>query len=314
MGEAVRPFRQFAECARAGCGEVFEIDPRAPHKRYHSDKCKFAAWYAVNAERHIKRTTARTLARRRAANTNDEPKRNPWLLGAPAYGTHLPGGFLELYSDTPLKWPLEHRNLRGLHGAISAIADEGHDPEVPKFVLIPWHRGIGWGVYFMGDDTLERMKSTRHQMRLYEQVLDVRFGSAIRPKAPVVEKRGRRRLRIDTITPVCTRHDGVSHLRASGPNLLNTMCAWLPRRVGVEIGPDDARLEIVENETRAAHVQMGGKYGTVSGWTGSLVVETNAVAEWLLRVAEVIGLGGQCARGFGRIKVTALESAQKGHG
>lgn len=308
MGEAAETFRQFVVCARPGCEQTFELDPRFPGKKYHSKDCCFRAWYAENSARHIKNTVERAAKRRQTARA----KPDPWQFAAPAYDTHMPGGFLEMHSDTPLKWPLEHRNLRGLHGAITALSDEGHDPLMPRFALVPWYRGMGWGVYFMGSDALDRLKGTRHQMRLYEQVLDVRFGGAIRLKAPTVEKRGRRRLRIDTVTPVCTRTERIAHQRASGPNLLSTMCAWLPRRLGLEIGEDAARLEIIENDTRAAHVPMGGKYGTVSGWEGSLVIECNAPAEWLLRAAEVIGLGGQCARGFGRIKVSALDSAQKG--
>lgn len=96
----------------------------------------------------------------------------------------------------------------------------------------------------------------------------------------------------------------MAHQRASGPNLLSTLCAWLPRRLGLQLGADDARLEIVENETRAAHLTLGGKYGTVSGFDGWMVVECNAVGEWLLRVAETMGLGGRVAFGLGRIVVS----------
>lgn len=254
------------------------------------------------------RLAVRERSRAWAAEHRGVSRRQPWLYGAPVYDAHLPGAGLELFSDAPLKWPLEHRNVRGLHGAISTLLDEGHDPCVPRFSLVPWHRGIGWGVYLDRAEQVERLAGTRHSVRVYEQVIELRVGGAMRVKAPIVSRRGRRRLRIDTLTPVCTREaGGIAHVRASGPNLLSTLCAWLPRRLGVFLGDDDARLGLVTNDTHTAHVPLGGKYGTVSGWTGNLVVECNAVVEWLLRAAETLGLGGRVAFGFGRIRVSSAE-------
>lgn len=234
-------------------------------------------------------------------------RREPWLYGPPIYPAYLPGGGLELYAETPLKWPLEHRNVRGLHGAVSGLIGEGHDPSTPRFSLVPWHRGIGWGLYVDSAEALSRLAGTHHSVRIYEQVVSVRIGGAIRIKAPVVGRRGRRKLRVDALTPVCTRETGGStHLRANGPNLLSTLCAWLPRRLGLVLADDDARLDLLAHETHVARVPIGSKYGTVSGWTGHLTVECNAVAEWLLRAAETLGLGGRVAFGFGRIRVQQI--------
>lgn len=280
-----------------------DFAPKAPGQRFCQDACRASAAADGRATSSAYRRAIRRRCAEWAVEHRGVTKRNPWLLGQPVCETHLPGGFLEIHSETPLKWALEHRNVRGLHGVLTGLTGEHHDT-LPRFALVPWSRGLGWGVYLCEDGLLNQLAGTRHCVRLYEQQIEVRFGGKVRIKAPVVEKRGRRRLRIDTITPAVVRNANVSPGNASAPVLLNTLCAWLPRRVGVAIGDDDARLIVIESDTRVEHVDLGGKFGRVSGWVGSVVVECNAVAHWLLRVAEIVGFGGRCAYGFGRIKVS----------
>lgn len=300
MTAASPRIRQFADCAY--CGQTFEI--RAPGQRFDSDACRDAAKHAKTSTSPQYRLSVRQRCRAWAAERRGCKTPQPWLYGPPVFESHLPGGGLEMFADTPLKWPLEHRNVRGLHGAITALTGD-HDQLLPRFSLIPWNRGIGWSVYMDDLATARELAGTRHESRIYEQTITLRFGGLVRIKAPMIEQRGRRRLRVDCVTPVCTRETGgVAHQRASGPNLLNTLCAWLPRRLGIDLGPDDARLEIVQNDTHAAHLPLGGKFGTVSGWDGSLVVDCNAVAEWLLRAGETIGIGGRVAFGMGRVCVS----------
>jgi len=80
------------------------------------------------------------------------------------------------------------------------------------------------------------------------------------------------------------------------------MATWLPDRLGTSVC--NAELRLVERHTEARHVPIGGKYGTVSGWVGYVILDCNAPAYWLLKAAETLGLGGRTAFGFGRIKVT----------
>lgn len=69
-------------------------------------------------------------------------------------------------------------------------------------------------------------------------------------------------------------------------------------------GPSEATMALLERGTHPEWTQMGGKYGATAGFTGHLIVECNAVTEWLLRCCETIGLGGKTAFGFGRVRVT----------
>jgi hypothetical protein len=294
-------FRQFADCE--WCRTTFPI--KAPGQRFCQDACRYKARESQRCTSPEYRIKNRQRCAAWAAEKRNVKERNPWLLGQPIYGAHLPGGFLEMHINQPLRWPIELRNVRGLHGALTGLTGP-HHPTDPRFAIVPWHTGVGWGVYMADDALLTQFAGTRHAVRLWDHGRELHFGGKIRLKAPHVAKRGHRKIRIDAITPVCTRtmQSRVTYQRASGPNLLSTLCAWLPRRLSVEFGPDDGRLEIVENDSHPDAVHAGGKYGAIGGWTGSIVVDCNAPVEWLLRCAEVVGLGGRCAFGFGRIRVT----------
>jgi hypothetical protein len=58
---------------------------------------------------------------------------------------------------------------------------------------------------------------------------------------------------------------------------------------------------------------FGGKYsrgptrpGWVQGWEGTLVIEANRDAAWLLAAAEQVGYGGMTAHGLGRVAVEVV--------
>jgi CRISPR/Cas system endoribonuclease Cas6 (RAMP superfamily) len=107
------------------------------------------------------------------------------------------------------------------------------------------------------------------------------------------------------VTPVVIRNSGErTHILPTAGNILSTLCVWLPRRLGLELPQDAATLQVLERHTQEQWTQMGEKYGRQGGFVGWLVVDTNAVGHWLLKVAEGIGLGGKTAFGFGRIRVS----------
>jgi hypothetical protein len=66
-------------------------------------------------------------------------------------------------------------------------------------------------------------------------------------------------------------------------------------------------MTLVDAQTEREEVLLRGKVGPVRGWSGSVVVETNAVGRWLLECAgRGLGLGGRTAFGFGRVRVECL--------
>lgn len=252
-------------------------------------------------------------ARRYAVIRGRAPRRQPWLLGAPIAGAFLPGGGCEIFVDPAPKWPMTHRSIRGLHGALTAILDIGHHDRFPNFALLPWSRGtLGWGVYFRTTEGM-RLAGRAWNGTLWDRPTQFRFGPLVRPRAPAVTKRGRQRVAIETITPVCIKatmhldHDKGCRYRLvpTSDSLRSALGQQFAARVGVRPVDDDAIcLTVIEHSTDVVHTQIGDKFGDVPGWMGRVVVEVNAVARWMLEAAaRGPGLGSRVGFGFGRIQV-----------
>lgn len=263
----------------------------------------------VERLREVPAQLERNRERNRAwcATNRNVSERNAWLLGSPAFGTHLPGGGFELHVSPPPKWAVELRNTRGLHGMVTALMGIPHHPTIPQFTLTPWPNDFGWGIYSQHGDVMGRLAGREHEAVLFDRRVVVRCGPLVRVRTPVVAKRGRRRLRIDAITPVLVReNESAMHTHPTAENMHSTLDAWLPRRLGLESFKDDLKLELIERSTEPATVATGGKFGSARGWTGSVIVETNAIGHWLLEVGARIGVGGRVALGMGRIRVSEV--------
>ncbi|HEU5276812.1 MAG TPA: CRISPR system precrRNA processing endoribonuclease RAMP protein Cas6 [Xanthobacteraceae bacterium] len=284
-----------------------------------SAKCRLARRARQDQEREASRERTPSVAavlRTRAtcaswaAEHRGVKRQNPWLSGPPPYHLHLPGAAMSVsYRPLP-QWPIELRNTPGLHGALTAILGQPHRPRFPNFALIPHGERIGehWGVYWFTAAGL-RLANGTFSGALFDRPTEFRFGPTWRFKAPQIEKRGRRRLRIDAVTPVLMRSDGVMWcVRPTGKHLLASLIGDFVQR----LSPSDdwtkwvrehARVDTIEIETQPTWIPFGGHFGEASGWTGSVTVETNAVGHWLLVAAERMGLGSRTALGCGRIRV-----------
>jgi hypothetical protein len=216
------------------------------------------------------------------------------------------------------KWPLELRNARGLHGALTSLRDKSHD-RYPAWSLSPWM--LGWGVYVADLTEARAWASHGFNLALWDRPTTICFGPLLRLKAPVPPRRGRSRVRIDAITPIVTRSMGGTNpctcpTNATLRGALNGELIYRlsPTHRHDAPGEDEwtkwvrsrVQIEIVARHTEPAHTPMGGKYGSIAGWQGYVVVDVNAVALWLLLATErAMGFGGRVAFGFGRIRVTA---------
>ena len=272
---------------------------------------RFTAWYAkpINVETHRDKSLVRKATAHGAIISTAETSRQPWLLAAPAYGSHLPGGGLEIAISPPPKWPLDHRNVRALHGLLTGLIDEPHGANVPGFSLVPWPVKSGWGVYLRDDAHAARLAGKVFRGGLFGREVEISFSTTRRIRAPQIAKRGRVLVRIDALTPVCIRNGGGSttYTAPIASNLLSAIVQSFPQRLGlVGLDPAAVLLEIVERHTEPATVHLGGKFGSIRGWTGHVIVEANAVARWLLACAGLIGLGGRTALGFGRVRVSEV--------
>jgi hypothetical protein len=253
---------------------------------------------------------ARGRERNRAwcATNRSVRNRNAWLLGAPPFALHLPGGGFELHVSPAPQWPIVLRNTRALHGLVTQLLGIGHHPTIPGFTLVPWPTAFGWAVYSQHD--VSGVAGREHAGQLFDREVVVRCGPYARVRAPVIARRGRRVLRVDAVTPVlvrCGDHRApATYTAPTAANLHSTLDAWLPRRIGVESFGGDLCLSLLSREVQPTLVATGGKFGDTRGWVGHVVVETNAVGHWLLELAARIGLGGRVALGFGRVRVSAV--------
>lgn len=244
---------------------------------------------------------ARERNARWCAERRNCKRRNPWLFGAFPYYRHLPGGALPM-RITPMPEKVTFAHSRHVHGMISHLSG-AHHPTIPEFALIPWQSG--WAVYFRDAERAVTLAGKTRSVRLWDRDASVAFGPLHQIKAPVVTKRGRMRVRVDAISPICIRESGFGMYTAPTADVLRSCLeAWQARRVDVRCPEGHLKLELISRETQPATTDLGGKFGSVRGWVGHVVVEVNAPALWLLLVAERIGFGGRVAFGFGRIRVS----------
>lgn len=254
-----------------------------------------------------------------AAKHRNSTDAQPWLRGAPAFRAHLPGAGLSMWIH-PLPGALTIERTRALHGLVTELLDAPHGQE-PDFSLVPWPVGCGWGVYVNNEQVIERLASrTFEGQRFFDRVVTVKFSAPIRLKTPSVSKLGRRRVVIDTVTPVVIRSMGttVARSKPTALNLVSTLTRNLARRLGLShrrdgkeidgLAAEDVPMDIVRDDTFFEPYRYA-KLGPVTGWEGRVVVDTNATGEWLLRCAAAgLGLGGRTAFGFGRVRVSDAET------
>lgn len=274
-----------AECVRKRDRERHAMTPERIQR--NRDRC--AAWYAGKAK----------------------AKRSPWLLGAPIVPTHLPGGGLEVHI-VGLSHAIEHRHASALHGLITACLNRGHERTDPVFTLMPWPSGCGWGLYVWTDEDAAKLAGREMPGRIFDREVTVRFSPLRKLRSPVVTKRGRRKLVIDTITPVTITSYGKKVLRSvpTGESLRGTLSDAWRKRLGVALPDGDVCIEVLGHNTELERLPLGKKLRLVPGWSGRVVVECNAVGEWLLRAASLVGMGGRLGYGFGRVRARVLQDGE----
>lgn len=245
--------------------------------------------------------------------------RKHWVAATPPFGAYLPGGVTSVTFDPRPRWPMQLRNARGLHGAITTLLDRGHG-RWPAWALFPC--ADGWSIYWSRDEDASRFASKRIQGALWDEPTVFGFGPLFRMRVPSGPSLGRRkrRLRIDAITPIVTRSSGgkTPCVRPTDDTIRGSLDGELlyrlsPTHSDASPGQDAwtqwtrprVMVHIVEHGSEPVYTDCGGPLRQVAGWQGHVIVEANAVAHWLLTLCERgIGLGGRTAYGFGRIRVT----------
>lgn len=227
-----------------------------------------------------------------------------WMDDAPPFDRWLPGGRITIKIQPAPRWPLQVRNARLLHGAVSQIlgaSGVGHDSRVPVFSLAP--HGPTWSLVTTLPEVVAVLAGGHHVSAIARQRCILSFGHVERVAAPIVAP-GPRRLVVRAVTPVVLRRARSGGEKANHPTPDTLACAIGPQfaeRFGLP--PLRKRIELPHGDVSIERVPHGGKFGDAWGWVGWIEVLCNAPAAFLLRLAETHGLGARVALGCGRIEV-----------
>lgn len=255
---------------------------------------------------------------------------DPWAAPSPPAALHLLGAWRELVFDPAPRVPLPHSQALTVHGIVSHAVGRDHDRTRADFVLAQARVPSGWGVYFVDGADARRMScAPMPGLHLDGRPWRICFGPGVVVPKVLPVAPGRYAVRLTTLTPVVIRRtvDGktlvrvaptAASIRASLTGLEFLLRAGLatttpPAWVGdlcVVMGRHDTRRQSLDTHGHW-HTSDETGHGRVVGWQGDVDLVVNAVGLYLLRVAEVVGLGGRVAVGFGQVRVTPGQAASE---
>lgn len=239
-----------------------------------------------------------------------------WLAEPPAYDAFFKGGACEVRVEPrPQRWGFYA--LGDLHGMVSSILGDSGVPHHPRFPMFTVSMdGIGRPTLILADDECAALVANgRFPIEVNRRPGKVIVGPLRRLRTPTVFGRGQRIIRIHSESPVVVRrtvrkrepgHQGAYHTTPTSENMASTIGTQFCERLGLGLDTNNAEVELIDKQTRGVKVYTSTKVKLTWGWEGTVTLRVNAPAEWLFRAAEVIGLGGRTAYGFGRIRVEGM--------
>ena len=254
-----------------------------------------------------------------------------WTQECPAYVGHLPGCAMRMswvdYPDYPVT--LTHSKI--LHGALSKIIGEDHGRNQRAFALSPAESGQDWWVHWHSAKS-EALAGKTARVRVGEKDLRVRFGQAMRLKAPPRFAPGAYTVTLSTLTPLVIVNGSFDEgakkrtrlcTLPSADSIISSLVAEYSQRLRmVEIDASMLRAELIQSYGRVESIRTTSShlicpvagFGYISGWHGTIKLRVNAPMRWLLECAARTGLGSKRGYGFGRIKIiessTQAEAAE----
>lgn len=272
--------------------------------RFCSDACRGRDYRS----RHPQYVTAiRERARRWATLHRNTRGYNIWLRGPPPYVGTLPGGVCQIDIAPDPQWPVALRNARALHGVLTSLLGNPHS-RFPAWTLRQdASTRSGWAVHWIDPDGLA-LSGRAHPVSLFNEDRVLYLSNARPVPAPRIERRGHRLIRVDAVSPVViqTADRTISRAVPEASHIVSTLHVVLAARLGLSISKEEICIRLEHRETAQEWTDCGGKYGSVPGFVGHMVLDCNAAAAWLLYAAQALGLGGRCAFGFGQIAVTEV--------
>lgn len=202
-----------------------------------------------------------------------------------------------------------HRDATMMHGIISTLHGQDHTSQIPLFAL--HHHDGDWHVIMQGARPVWMADKASWPVLANGRPVSLSpVGIRELELPPISAARGR--VVLSTLTPVVmTAKD---HTRSCVAPDLGHMTRAIQRvSDGLGLGVDCERmggLEMVSSAVIGTRTVIGGhvsrgtaERGAVIGWVGSMVLDCSPMALWVLRCAEIVGMGGLKAYGFGRIRI-----------
>jgi len=238
-------------------------------------------------------------------------ERTVWQIDSPSI-EHLPITAVRLYGALEPQWHSVYAYR--VFSAITRAINVPHRPNVPTHCVIH-ERGSWWALLW--PEALDALPPrfrfvTRHRSGFTDREW-IRVGKErYRLRAPLPVEAGQYRVRLVLLTPLAVRAS------SRGPNKrirtddlvdLRGPLSAVSNRAGNYLHESLLHAQVLARDTHTIDTELGGhvtrsdEHGKGTALVGSLVIECNAPALWLLRCAERIGLGSDTSRGFGRVRL-----------
>lgn len=240
-----------------------------------------------------------------------------WMAEPPPYDAYFQGGACEI-SVTPRPRTWGFYALGKLHGMVSTVMGDSGVPHHPRFPMFTVSLdGMGRPLLILSDNEgASVVANGRFPVEVDRRPGFLTVGPLRRLRTPTVFGRGPRIIRIHSESPVVVRrtvrkqmpgHQGGYHTTPTSENMAATIGSQFCERLGLGLAHHNTEVELLSNNTRGVKTYTNEKVRLTWGWEGTVTLRVNAPAEWLFRCAEVLGLGGRTAYGFGRVRVEARQ-------
>ena len=200
-----------------------------------------------------------------------------------------------------------HRDATMMHGVLSRLFGLDHSKGRPNFVL--WHDDGDWHVISLAKERPPIFVTTPQAIEVNRRAVTMTLVGLHEVELPPMQ-RPAERLVLSTLTPLVISSQ--AHTKVCTDPREEHLVAALQRlseRHGLGICAA-GELEVLHGAGLGVRMHIGGHVqrgsavpGQVLGWHGSMVIRPTAVGQWLLRLAEQVGLGGLTGMGFGRVRV-----------
>lgn len=199
-----------------------------------------------------------------------------------------------------------HRDATMMHGIVSRLHGRDHTRQQANFAL--WHDDGDWHVMFRDREQPSCLAAPTHAIVANRRPVDLIFVGIKQVHLPEIQPDAGRVL-FTTKTPLVLTCDNHSKsCTAPSAEHIGGALQRMSNALGLGLGSVDLDVVAVAGvgirTFVGGHVQRGtSEAGAVIGWQGSMVIDCSPIAFWLLRVAELVGIGGLVSMGFGRVQI-----------